>query len=91
MITMCTLTNDDNKLRRLQNDDYKGMNATEARLDFIKRVEAYEKVYETIEDDEDNSQISYVKLINVGQKVIARNCTGYLPSQVAFYLQVNYN
>jgi hypothetical protein len=23
----------------------------------------------------------------VGQKVITRNCTGYLPSQVAFYLQ----
>ena len=41
----------------------------------------------TIEDDEDNNRISYIKLINVGQKVITRNCTGYLPSQVAFYLQ----
>lgn len=42
---------------------------------------------QTIVDDEDNSQISYIKLINVGQKVITRNCYGYLPSQVAFYLQ----
>jgi hypothetical protein len=42
---------------------------------------------QTIEDDEDSNQISYIKLINVGQKVITRNCTGYLPSQVAFYLQ----
>lgn len=25
--------------------------------------------------------------MNVGQKVITSNCTGYLPSQVAFYLQ----
>lgn len=42
---------------------------------------------QTIEDDEDNKKISYIKLINVGEKVITRNCHGYLPSQVAFYLQ----
>lgn len=72
---------------KLQNDDYKGMDTKNAMRDFIERVEAYEKVYQTIEDDEDSNQISYIKLINVGQKVITRNCTGYLPSQVAFYLQ----
>ena len=44
-------------------------------------------IYQTIEDFEDSSNISYIKLINVGQKIIARNCQGYLPSQVAFYLQ----
>ena len=42
---------------------------------------------QTIEDHEDAHHISYIKLINVGQKVITRNCHGYLPSQVAFYLQ----
>eukprot|EP00599_Poterioochromonas_sp_BG-1_P003603 CAMPEP_0173146218 /NCGR_PEP_ID=MMETSP1105-20130129/8358_1 /TAXON_ID=2985 /ORGANISM="Ochromonas sp., Strain BG-1" /LENGTH=657 /DNA_ID=CAMNT_0014060369 /DNA_START=226 /DNA_END=2199 /DNA_ORIENTATION=+ len=67
--------------------DYKGMDIETARRDFYSRVKEYEKVYETITDDEDNSQISYIKLINVGQKVITRNCYGYLPSQVAFYLQ----
>ena len=46
-----------------------------------------DQVYEPIQDDEDNERISYVKMINVGQKVITRNCTGYLPSQVALYLQ----
>eukprot|EP00953_Heterococcus_sp_UTEX-ZZ885_P002268 1748-Heterococcus_DN1.PRE.5 len=44
-------------------------------------------VYETIEDNEDSSNIQYIKLYNVGQKVVTRNCKGYLPSQVAFYLQ----
>ena len=42
---------------------------------------------QTIEDNEDTGRISYIKLINVGQKIITRNCTGFLPSQVAFYLQ----
>lgn len=72
---------------KLQNDDYKGMDPEVARKDFIDRVKAYEKVYQTISDEEDNNSIAYIKLINVGQKVITRNCHGYLPSQVAFYLQ----
>lgn len=50
-------------------------------------MRAYESVYETIEDNEDASNIQYIKLYNVGQKVVTRNCKGYLPSQVAFYLQ----
>lgn len=56
--------------------------------DFKQRVKAYESVYETIEDNEDGGDIQYIKLYNVGQKVVTRNCKGYLPSQVAFYLQV---
>lgn len=72
---------------KLQNEDYKDMDGQKALDDFKERVHAYERVYETIEDSEDSGQISYIKLVNVGQKVITRNCTGYLPSQVAFYLQ----
>jgi len=72
---------------KLANDDYKDMPREKALEDFIARVVAYERQYETIVDEEDNSRISYIKLINVGQKVIARNCSGYLPSQISFYLQ----
>jgi len=72
---------------KLQNEDYRGMDPHKAKADFIDRVKAYEKQYETINDYEGNNSISYIKLVNVGQKVISRNCFGYLPSQVAFYLQ----
>lgn len=72
---------------KLQNDDYRDMNPEVAKRDFLARVRAYESVYETINDDEGEGSICYIKLINVGQKVITRNCHGYLPSQVAFYLQ----
>jgi broad specificity phosphatase PhoE len=72
---------------KLQNDDYKGMDPECALADFKSRVEAYEAVYQTIEDDEDNGNVAYIKLINVGQKTATRHCYGYLPSQVAFYLQ----
>mgnify|MGYP006077230405 CR=1 FL=1 len=72
---------------KLQNDDYKDMEIEKARDDFMKRVQMYEKVYETIEDHEDNGNLSYIKMINVGQKMITRNCSGYIPSQISFYLQ----
>jgi predicted kinase len=87
-----SICNDEEILRKnydlkLQNDDYRNIPAEVARQDFLQRVHAYEAVYETINDDEGDGQISYIQVINVGQKVIARNCNGYLPSQVAFYLQ----
>lgn len=72
---------------KLKNDDYKDMDPEVAKKDFMDRLKAYESVYETIEDDEDNGLISYIKLINVGQKIISKNCHGFLPSHVAFYLQ----
>lgn len=72
---------------KLQNDDYRGMDPEVARSDFLRRVAEYEKIYETIEDDEINGEVAYIKLINVGQKVITRLCDGYIPSQIAFYLQ----
>jgi len=72
---------------KLKNEDYVGMDKEQALSDFAARVRAYEAVYETTEDDEDKHRISYVKLINVGEKLVTRNCTGYLPSQVVYYLQ----
>lgn len=87
-----SICNDKNVLQKnyemkLNNDDYINCDPKQAMKDFLDRVAAYEKVYEEIEDDEDNFNIAYIKLINVGQKMVTRNCTGYLPSQVAFYLQ----
>lgn len=76
-----------NYLLKLKNDDYKGMDPATALADFSSRVAQYEKVYETIEDTENQGAISYIKLINVGQKLITRNCSGFLASQIAFHLQ----
>lgn len=76
-----------NYLLKLKNDDYKGMDPATALEDFSSRVAQYERVYETLQDDENQGAISYIKLINVGQKLITRNCAGFLASQIAFHLQ----
>eukprot|EP00929_Paragymnodinium_shiwhaense_P035810 TRINITY_DN19290_c0_g3_i1.p1 TRINITY_DN19290_c0_g3~~TRINITY_DN19290_c0_g3_i1.p1 ORF type:complete len:544 (-),score=109.25 TRINITY_DN19290_c0_g3_i1:126-1757(-) len=71
---------------KLGNDDYRDMDPQEARADFLKRVELYEQRYESIDDDEDDGGIRYIKVYNVGSKVVLRNCFGYAPSHIGFYL-----
>lgn len=48
------------------------MDPEKALSDFTDRVKAYEQVYEPIQDDEDNDHVSYIKMVNVGEKVITR-------------------
>ncbi|KAJ8599722.1 hypothetical protein CTAYLR_004765 [Chrysophaeum taylorii] len=53
----------------------------------LERVSEYEKRYETIEDDEGDGSVSYIKIIDVGEKMVARKCSGYLTSQISFFGQ----
>ncbi|KAF9344022.1 hypothetical protein BGX26_004903, partial [Mortierella sp. AD094] len=75
---------------KLSSPDYKGMDEARARDDFRKRLENYERSYQTLGEDDEEDGIQYCKLINVGKKVIAYNIQGYLAGQCIFYL-MNFN
>ena len=62
--------------------DYQGMSREEAERDFRRRIDAYEKVYQTITE----SNLSFCRIINVGQTVTINRIQGYLQSRIAFYL-----
>jgi 6-phosphofructo-2-kinase/fructose-2,6-biphosphatase 2 len=64
--------------------DYVGQDPELAAQDFRNRIRNYEKVYETL--DEDESDLTYVKLIDVGQRVIINQIQDYLQSRVVYYL-----
>lgn len=64
--------------------DYVGQDPEEAARDFRNRIRNYEKVYQTI--DEDEADMTYVKLINVGSQVIINRIQDYLQSRVVYYL-----
>ncbi|KAL6717327.1 Fructose-2,6-bisphosphatase [Lecanora helva] len=64
--------------------DYKGQDPEDAARDFRNRIRNYEKVYETI--DEDEKDLTYVKLIDVGEHVIINQIQDYLQSRVVYYL-----
>ncbi|KAB8234112.1 putative vacuolar morphogenesis protein AvaB [Aspergillus alliaceus] len=65
--------------------DYKGQDPEVAALDFRNRIRNYEKVYETIDDNE--KHFTYVKLINVGSTVIINQIKDYLSSRLVYYIQ----
>ncbi|KAK3846776.1 MAG: 6-phosphofructo-2-kinase-domain-containing protein [Linnemannia gamsii] len=79
-----------NLTMKLSSPDYEGMDEKQARDDFRKRLENYERAYQTLGEDDEEDGIQYCKLINVGKKVIAYNIQGYLAGQCIFYL-MNFN
>jgi 6-phosphofructo-2-kinase/fructose-2,6-biphosphatase 2 len=65
--------------------DYDGMDAAKAEADFRSRIKAYEGSYETIDPATDRN-MTYCKMINVGQQVVTNKIDGYLQSRIVFYL-----
>jgi broad specificity phosphatase PhoE len=54
------------------------MDPEEAVADFRARIAHYEKVYETTDDSDGR----YIKIIDVGQKVVLNRVNGYLPGRL---------
>jgi 6-phosphofructo-2-kinase len=80
-----------NILLKLKGPDYKDMPPTLAKEDFEKRLANYEKVYETISPEEEaNPDFQYIKMIDVGRKVISCNIDGFIASQIVYYF-LNFN
>ncbi|KAN0075914.1 6-phosphofructo-2-kinase domain containing protein [Elaphomyces granulatus] len=75
---------------KLSGPDYKDQDPIEALEDFRKRVALYEKSYEPLGEFEDQNNIAYVQMIDVGRKVVAHQTNGFLSSQVVYYL-LNFN
>lgn len=64
--------------------DYVGLDPETAAQDFRNRIRNYEKVYQTI--DEEESDVTYLKLMNVGKQCIINRIEDYLQSRVVYYL-----
>ena len=64
--------------------DYVGQDPEDAAKDFRNRIRNYEKVYQTI--DEDEKDLTYAKVIDVGKQVIINRIQDYLQSRVVYYL-----
>ncbi|SCV05421.1 LANO_0H07118g1_1 [Lachancea nothofagi CBS 11611] len=72
---------------KLFGPDYKGKDPETSLQDFKERLSNYVTAYEQVEDDED---LQYIKMIDVGKKIISYNIQGFLASQTVYYL-LNFN
>ncbi|MDQ3034676.1 MAG: 6-phosphofructo-2-kinase/fructose-2,6-bisphosphatase [Myxococcota bacterium] len=67
---------------KLHMPDYAGMDPERAVADFRARIAHYERGYQTVGEDEG----SFVKVIDVGRKLVAHRVDGYLPSRLVYFL-----
>jgi 6-phosphofructo-2-kinase len=75
---------------KLSGPDYKDKDPIASLADFKKRVAIYEKNYVPIGDYEEKNNMPFVKMIDVGRKVISHQINGFLSAQAVYYL-LNFN
>ena len=66
--------------------DYKDQDPEVAALDFRERIKMYEKVYQSIDEDGDESHLTYLKIMDIGSQVIINRIQDYLQSRVVYSL-----
>lgn len=75
---------------KLSGPDYKDKDPVKALEDFKKRVAIYEKAYVPLGDYEEQNDMPYIQMVDVGRKVISHQIRGFLSAQANYYL-LNFN
>ncbi|KAL4885986.1 6-phosphofructo-2-kinase-domain-containing protein [Aspergillus karnatakaensis] len=75
---------------KLSGPDYRDQDPVKALEDFKKRVALYEKSYFPLGEYEESLNMPYVRMIDVGRKIVSHQTHGFLSSQVVYYL-LNFN
>ncbi|KAJ1566142.1 Fructose-2,6-bisphosphatase [Nowakowskiella sp. JEL0078] len=71
---------------KISSPDYVGVNPDLAAMDFMQRIKHYEQGYQPITAEENNGDMPFVKLVNVGSQVIVNHIRGYLQSRIVYFL-----
>ena len=75
---------------KLSGPDYKDKDPVKSLEDFQQRVAQYEKKYEPLGDFEEQNDIPYCSMIDVGRKMVSYRTNGFLSVQTITYL-MNFN
>lgn len=75
---------------KLSGPDYKDKDPITALDDFRRRVQLYEKRYVPLGDYEEENDMPYIQMIDVGRKIISHQIKGFLMAQANYYL-LNFN
>ncbi|KAJ9601985.1 6-phosphofructo-2-kinase [Cladophialophora chaetospira] len=75
---------------KLSGPDYKGKDPAASFKDFQQRVQQYERSYQKLDDFEEEHNMPYCSIIDVGRKMITHQVHGFLSIQTVTYL-MNFN
>ncbi|OTB04291.1 hypothetical protein M426DRAFT_58755 [Hypoxylon sp. CI-4A] len=71
---------------KLSGPDYKDKDPVKSLADFRERVKAYESAYVPLGDYEEDHEMQYIKMTDVGKKLTHFGLGGFLSSGIAHYL-----
>ncbi|XP_024913922.1 6-phosphofructo-2-kinase/fructose-2,6-bisphosphatase 3 isoform X2 [Cynoglossus semilaevis] len=66
--------------------DYRDCNKTEAMLDFQRRIECYKSSYQPLDPDHHDRDLSFIKVMDVGQRFLVNHVQGHLQSKIVYFL-----
>ncbi|KAG8526253.1 uncharacterized protein KY384_000246 [Bacidia gigantensis] len=75
---------------KLSGPDYKEQDPVLALEDFKKRVSMYRKTYVSLGNYEEENNMQYIQMIDVGRKIISHQIRGFLSAQTNYFL-LNFN
>ncbi|KAL7267878.1 6-phosphofructo-2-kinase [Rhizina undulata] len=79
-----------NMCLKLSGPDYKGQDPEKALADFKKRGMFYKSIYVPLGEYEEKNGMPFIKMIDVGRKVVCHQIRGFLAGQTVSFL-LNFN
>lgn len=70
---------------KLSSPDYKDCDREKVVEDFLKRIDCYQLNYQPLHDDLD-SDLSYIKIFNVGSRYLVNRVQDHIQSRTVYYL-----
>ena len=61
------------------------MDRDQALNDFLQRIDHYKNVYQTMEEEHEG-HLSFMKIVNAGEKLIVNRHEGNLQSRIVYWL-----
>uniref|UniRef100_A0A452HQV6 6-phosphofructo-2-kinase/fructose-2,6-bisphosphatase 2 n=1 Tax=Gopherus agassizii TaxID=38772 RepID=A0A452HQV6_9SAUR len=71
---------------KVSSPDYPERNRECVMDDFLKRIECYKVTYQPLDPDNYDQDLSFIKVINVGQRFLVNRVRDYIQSKIVYYL-----
>ncbi|XP_019369577.1 PREDICTED: 6-phosphofructo-2-kinase/fructose-2,6-bisphosphatase 2 isoform X4 [Gavialis gangeticus] len=71
---------------KVSSPDYPERNRENVMDDFLKRIECYKVTYQLLDPDDYDKDLSFIKVINVGQRFLVNRVQDYIQSKIVYYL-----
>uniref|UniRef100_A0A3B4AH34 6-phosphofructo-2-kinase/fructose-2,6-bisphosphatase 2 n=1 Tax=Periophthalmus magnuspinnatus TaxID=409849 RepID=A0A3B4AH34_9GOBI len=71
---------------KVSSPDYPERHRERVMDDFLKRIECYEVTYQPLDPDDYDKDLSFIKVMNVGQRFLVNRVQDYIQSKIVYYL-----